>query len=345
MEYRIAKKVVETATWAASSDKQIDLPNEGAITRIDLHTYFTVTGVLAADTNIPYGLWRPIQNLKIQGGGGKSYFDMSYEQMGRMLHFLNRRDFPGRSFNLKMATNTQYANYCLHFGSRPRDMFGRDNPFDLTAFIPAQDEVNLKLTWTTTQAADIADTAIDISAGTMIATVYEVLGLPSMSGMVPVSSTEGVPTGGTAKSGLSKQLDVPTGSFLRRIAILTQDHTAVGNSSGPILADDIVDEVGLLFPKESRRLIEIDYDTLLLSGGIPDVASMTAAGAVTKPSNFTVPGFVVIDLRAYANSDYGLDLRNYQTGDVKLAFTIPAGTDGDDIIVWYDTVQPYVGRK
>jgi len=343
MTINIAKKVIDTATWAASSDQQIDLPNEGAITRIDLQTYFTVTGCLAANTNIPYGIWRPIQNLKIQGGGGKSYFDMSYEQMGRMLHFLNRRDFPGTIFNSGMATNTIFANYCIHFGSRPRDMFGRDNPFDLTAFVPAQKEVNLKLTWTTTQAADIADTAIDISAGTMKATVYEVLGLPSMSGMVPVSSTQGFGTGGTAVSGLAKQFDVPTGAFLRRIAILTQDATAIGNSAGPILVDDIVDEVALLFPKESRRLIEIDYDTLLTSGGVPDVAAMTAAGAVTKPSDFVVPGFTVVDLRPYANSDYGLDLRNYQTGDVKLAFTIPSGSDGDDIIIWYDTVQPYAG--
>jgi len=344
MTINIAKKVIDTATWAASSDQQIDLPNEGAITRIDLQTYFTVTACLAADTNTEYCQWKPIQNLKIQGGGGKSYFDMSYEQMGRMLHFLNMRDFPGTIFNLGMATNTIYANYCLHFGSRPRDMFGRDNPFDLTSFIPAQDETNLKLTWTTTQAADVADTTIDITAGTMKATVYEVLGLPSMSGMVPVSSTQGFGTGGTAVSGLSKQFDVPTGSFLRRIALLTQDATAI-SSGGPLLANDIVDEVGLLFPKESRRLIEIDYDTLLLSGGIPDIAVMTAAGAVTKPQGLVVDGFTVIDLRPYANSDYGLDLRNYQTGDVKLAFTIPTGTDGDDIIIWYDTVQPYAGRR
>ena len=339
----VCKRVVDTATWAASSDVQIDLPNEGAITRIDLHTYYTVTGCLAANTNTEYSQWKPIQNLKIEGGGGKSYLGMSGEQMGRVLHFLNLRDFPGRSFNLAMATNTIYGNYTIHFGSRPRDIYGRDNPFDLTAFVPAKDETNLKLTWTTTQAADVCDTAVDITAGTMKATVYEVLGLPSMTGMMPVSSSTTFDTGGTAKSDLSKEFDVPTGSYLRRIAILTQDATAI-SSGGPLLANDIVDVVGLVLPKENRRLIEIDFDTLLLSGGVPDVAAMTAAGAVTKPADLVVDGFVVVDLRQYGHPDYGLDLTGYQTGDVKLAFTIPSGTSGDDIIIWYDTVQAHAGR-
>jgi hypothetical protein len=342
MKYNVTKTLVDTATWAASSQRQVDLPMEGAITRIVIEYDLTVTGVLAADTNAEFAQHKPIQNLKITGGGGKNYLGAVGDQMGRLLHFLNLKDFPGVSFHKAMATNTVYGCIVLHFGSRPRDMYGRDNPFDLTAFIPAKDESNLKLTWDTTQAADICDTAIDISAGTMRFTVYEVLGLPKLDGMIPVSST--VQYAHSANfSDLGAQFDVPTGQYIRRIALLQQDATAI-SSGGPLVANDEIGRVGLLLPKENRRLIEIDWEALISEGGIPRVAAMTAAGAVTKPADQNVAGFGVLDMRKYGHPEYGLDLRNYATGDVKLGLTIENYASGDDTIIFYDAVQPYSGR-
>ncbi len=343
MKYNVTKKLVDSLTWAASTDVQVDLPVEGAITRIVIDYYLTVTGILAADTNTEFAQYKPIQNLKIEGGGGKQYVGAVGEQMGRVLHFLNQKDFPGYGFHKAMATNTIYGSIVLHFGSRPRDMYGRDNPFDLTAFVPARDESNLKLTWTTTQAADVCDTAIDISAGVMVVTVHEVLGLPNMDGMIPISSTE-VYAHSANFSDLSLQRDVPTGSFLRRIALLQQDATAIG-SGGPLVSADEIGKIGLLLPKESRRLIEVDWEAFVQEMGIPRVAAMTAAGAVTKPADQVVGGFGVLDLRKYANPDYGLDLRNYATGDVKLGLTIENYASGDDTIIYYDQVQPYKGRS
>ena len=342
MKYNVTKKLVDTLAWAASSDVQADLPVEGAITRITIDYYLTVTGCLATDTNAEFAQWKPIQNLKVEGGGGKQYVGAVGTQMGRLLHFLNQKDFPGAMFQKAMTTNTIFGSVILHFGSRPRDMFGRDNPFDLTAFVPAMDESNLKLTWTTTQAADVCDTVVDISAGVMVVTVHEVLGLPNMDGMVPVSSTE-VYAHTANKSDLSAQFDVPTGSYLRRIAILQQDDTAIG-SGGPLVSSDEIGKVGLLLPKENRRLVEIDWEAFVQENGIPREQTITAAGAVTKPPEKVVAGFGVIDLRKYGNPDYGFDLRNYATGDVKLGLTIEEYASGDDTIIFYDTLQPYKGR-
>lgn len=336
---KTAKTLVETATWGASADKQIELPNSGAITRLIIHTEFTVTACLAADTNATLAQWRPIQSLKIEGGGGKAYVGLVGDQMGRILHLLNVLDFPGKAFNRGMGTNTIFADYILHFGSRPRDLYGRDNPYDLTAFIPAVDETNLKLTWTTTQAADVCDTAVDITAGTMTVSVFEVLGLPSMRGMVPVSSTEWYAHTAN-KSDLSAQFDIPTGAFLRRIVMLSQDDTAIG-SGGALQASDQLTKAGLLLPKENRRLIELSYDALTCLHGIDMIPAMTAAGAVTKPIDARQEGFMVMDLRQIGHKDYGLDLRAYQTGDVKLGLTIAAYAAGDDTLIWYDTLQPY----
>jgi len=335
----VAKQLVETATWAASSDKQIELPNEGAITRIQIHCEFTVTGCLAADTNATLHSWRPIQSLKIEGGGGKSYFGMVGDQMGRLLHFLNALDFPGRQFERGMGTDTVFADFIIHFGSRQRDIYGRDNPYDLTAFLPARDETNLKLTWTTTQAADVCDTAVDITAGTMEVVVFEVLDLPSMRGMIPISSTE-MYAHTADKSDLSQQFDIPTGSFIRRLCLLSQDDTAIG-SGGALMAADEIAKAGLLLPKENRRLIEMEYDQMASLCGFQGEAVGTAAGAVTKPWINRQEGFLVMDMRQYGHKDYGLDLRRYQTGDVKLGLTIANYAAGDDTIIWYDTVQPY----
>lgn len=342
MKYNVTKTIVDQGTWAASSDVQVDLPREGAITRLTLEFQYTVTACLAANTNTEFSQFKPVQNLKIEGGGGKNYLGAVGEQMGRLLHFLNQYDFPGRMFQKAMTTNTIFGTIVLHFGSRPRDMYGRDNPFDLTAFVPAKDESTLKLTWTTAAAVDICDTAIDISAGTMVVTVHEVLGLPNMDGMIPVSSTEFF-AHASNKSDLSQQFDVPTGQFLRRIIILQQDATGI-SSGGPLVSNDEIGRVGLILPKENRRLVELDWEAFITENGIQRFPAMTAAGAVTKPIDEVVEGFGVIDLRKYANPDYGLDLRNYATGDVKLGLTIENYSSGDDTIIFYDTIQPYKGR-
>ncbi|BAS31226.1 hypothetical protein [Dehalococcoides mccartyi] len=345
MKYQIRKSLTETQAWAASSEKQITLPNEGAITRIVLHYILTVTACLAADTNTQLAAYKAIQNLKIEGSVGGTYFGASGEQMGRLLHVINQVDFKKTSFAKGMTTNNIYGNLILHFGSRPVDAYGRDNPFDLTAFIPAQDESpnGLKLTISTTQAADICDTAIDISAGTFSADVYEVLGLPSMAGYKPMSNTEFYAHSAN-KSDLSDLHDVPTGCFLRRIFLLSQDDTAIA-SGGPLLADDEIAKVGLILPKENRRLIESNWVFLTEPLALTQIPAMTAAGAVTKPINQAITGVGLLDLREFANPDYGLDLRGYQTGDIKLGLTIQNYAVGDDTIIYYDAVQPYAGRR
>lgn len=338
-----AKTLVDTLTWAASTDKQIDLPNEGLITRIDLEAQVTASAQ-SYDAISTDAFGRIIQNLKIEGGGGKAYVGMSGDQMGRILHFLNVNDFGGKPFMHpvdQIGTYITSIMFRLHFGSRPYDAYGRDNPFDLTAFIPAQDETNLKLTWTTTATADIIDDTVNLSAATIYAHVYQVVGLPSSQGMIPVSSTTAYAHSANY-SDLSKEFDVPTGAYLRRIAMLAQDETTNANA-GPLRAYDEVTKVGLLLPKESRRLIELRTQALSLTNfAIHDQQKDNAAshGVLRAPV-----GFWIVDLRPYAHPDWGANLIGYQTGDVKLGVTVENYTSGDDTLIWYDGVQPYPGRQ
>lgn len=341
----ICKKITDTLTYSAGNDVQIDLPTDGMITRIEAELYLTASGAAAAALST-VGLWRAIQNLKIQGGGGKSYFGMTGTQMGILLHYLNLVDFPGTCWREIVATS-QYVAWRLHFGSRPRDIWGRDNPFDLTAAIPAVDETNLKFTWTCCASDDTIDDTLTVSSGTMRVTVYEVLPPgrgqypPNWTRMIPVSSSESYDPGAT-KSDLSGERDVPTGNYVRRIAIMALDATA-GSSNGPLLKDDQMTEVGLKLVKENRRLIEVRAKQLELQNPILDGMQVIDTPNTMSPHNPT-GGLYLLDLRQYDHADYGLDCTRMTTGDVKLGMTIGAYSSAEKEHIWYDQIQRYGGR-
>lgn len=336
----ITKKLVDTFTWAASTDVAVDLPTEGLITRVDFELYTTAGGAVSGALST-HGLWRAIEAFKIQGGGGKNYFSLSGKQMGMFWHFINLVDFPATCWKDIVATS-QYVKLRCHFGSRPRDINGRDNPYDLTAAIPAMEETNLQAIWTTGAGADTIDDAVDLSSGTINVTVYEVLGGEKVwSRMVPVSSCYTYNPVGT-KSGLGAKLDVPTGGFVRRIGINAQDDTAL-TSNGRLCVDDQATEFAVQIPKLNIEPLYVRVRQL--SQNNPRFDGSQVVNTPNTLSPWAVEGFYILDLRQYDNRDYGLDTRGFKTGDVKLAMTIDSyaagGTERE--YIWYDQVQPYGG--
>lgn len=338
----LTHQLVDTMTWAASADKDVDLPLDGFITRIDLECSITGSGAMAS-AMATLGLWRVIQSLKIKGGSGKNYFNMSGVQMGVLLHAINMRDFPDVGTWHDLVATTQTIAWRIHFGSKPRDEFGRDNPFDLTAAIPAMDENNLKLIWSTT-GNDAMDDTVTISAATMRVTVHKVLPPAGMEQaikaglMVPISSSESCDPGGT-KSSLSYQRDIPTGGYIRRIAIAAQDDTAVG-SNGPLFVADQVTEVGVYLSKANQWLID-GLRTKQLQLNNPKFDGMEVVDTPNTQSPWAPAGLYCLDMRAYDHRDFGLDVRGLRTSDVKLGMTIGAYASGEVEQVWYDQLLPY----
>lgn len=342
---QLARKTqTDTITWAASSTKSEGIDATGALTRINLRVDVTASGTMASN-HATLGLHRIIDALSVKGAGGVHYFSMGDQQIGRMLHLLNRRDgvIPGTGH--EKLTTTVSVMFTLHFGSRPFDMYGRPNPFDLSAFIPAFDDTNLKLEWVTT-ANTVMDASLTISSATAYIETFEVLGTKGdirqemnrqgvRQAMMPVSSYESFAHAAN-KSDLSKQFDVPTGAYLRRIAILVHDDTA----TRPELADDEVTRVGLILPVGSQRLIDTDFVNLVY-GENPASNLAEADVGVTTGIMQNLPGFGVIDFRAHGHPDYGMDLTSMQNGDVKLGVTIENYASGDDSFYWYDQVRPY----
>ncbi len=336
------KQLTDTLAWSASGNPTLDLSKEGFLTELDVAVSVTSSASQASDA-ATFALWRAIQSLNIKGGGGKDYFNMSGVQMGVLMHYLNLVDFPGKTWR-EIAATTHIVVWKIHFGSRPYDVFGRHNPFDLTAAIPAMDETNIKLTWGC-PANNVLDDTITLSSATMRVTEHRVLPQSFAeeraikAGLfIPTSSCEAYDPGAT-KSALSGQRYAPTGNFLKRIAIAAQNDTAVG-SFGPLFVGDQVTELGVKLAKANTWIIDgIRTDKLQMSN--PKFDGMEVVNTPNTQSPWAPAGFYNLDFRQYGHQDYGLDTRGLGSNDVILAMTIGAYATGEVEQIFYEQYEKY----
>jgi len=340
----IRNKQSTTLTYSASSVVAADIRASGALTRLVLRVRLTPSGSMAAAVQED-GIFRILQTLAIKGAGGVHYFSMGDEQIGRMLHLLNMHDRLIRGTGHGPLAAVNDLVFVIHFGSRPRDAFGRDNPFDLSALVPAFDDSELRIEWGC-PANTVVDDTVTISGAVMHVSVHEVLGTAQeikaemarqgvRVAMVPTSSYRSYAHTGNL-SDLSAEFDVPTGAYLRRIALMAQDDTA----TRPLRADDEVTKVGLKLPIGNQRIFEEDFAALVYQQGAVQ-SVLVDDNAVTGGSPVVGAGFGVIDCRELAHPDYGLNLMAYKSGDVKMGLTIENYAAGDDTFLWYDQVRPY----
>lgn len=353
----LTKRVTDTSTWSASADlTAINLPRDALITEVTIRANITATLTATA-----YDDWfrRVIQNIKIEGDGGRAFLGMSGDQMSRVLSLWGEVLFgmptlhsngAGIALASPDVDSTSFISvFKFHPGSNPRD------PFDLTAAIPAKALSTLQAKLTTTAAA-VTDTNGNITAGTFRYEVNEVLDVDVPPGLM-------VPQGSTFTwahdanySDYSKDIDIPAGAYLRSIIILVQDHTATVSRR----KDDEIAGVKIKKPRQGEMLLEQNFYELKQAmcarygfrGTAGDVGPIGAI-ATTRPApgaslSIVPAGFVVIDLRPYGHPLYGLNLTGLQSGDYKLGLTVENYTSGDDTIIYWDQVAPvesqYVGK-
>ena len=345
---KVIKRIVDSSTWAAAVDlTAVNLYREGLITEITIRSNITITLTAAAYSDF----WRRVlQNIKIQGDGGRSFLGMSGTQMSTMLALWNEvalgmptlhSNGAGIALAIPDVGSTSFVTVMkFHPGSNPRD------PFDLTACIPARALSTLQAILTTTAAATIVDTA-SITAGTFNYEIAEVLDVPVFPGMmVPMGST--LAYAHTANySDFSYQIDVPAGAFLRSIIMRINDDTAPFRRK-----DDEVTGVRLVKPKTGeivfeQSIYELEHEMMRRFGcrGVAGDVGPIGAIADLRPGGADIEavapaGFVVIDLRPFFDPLYGLDLRGYQTGDYKLGLTIENYASGDDTTIYWDQLTP-----
>lgn len=361
------------ATWAASDTISTDLEKIGLITRIDFEVEITPSASMAT-ANQPDGLFRVLQNVRIEGSphvyttlpadpGGHS---------GTLLHYLNRLDGfgVGHIETAAIAAPQETHNpirFTFHFGSRPKLWNGVDNPFDLSAFIPAGAETQLTASWITTPNSVMDDTVtIDSAVGKF--TLHRVTGsegeirqemsnqgvvLPTdprgsrPTGMIPAWSSRIKAHTATTSDYEDETDDLPTGGFLKRVAILNQDGTA----TRPARAANQITSIRIWSEKTSETLYQVSLS--LLQGYLP-LATVTTADSAAGAFNGGAPnGIGVIDLRALSTgtaqphqvgADYGWDLRRsagLEKGDLRLGYIISTQGSGDDRLLHFDRLQTY----
>jgi len=346
---KIIKRLTASSTWGASSDlTPIDLPRDGLITEVTIRANITCT--LAATAYSDY-FRRIIQNLRLEGDGGRAYLGMSGTQMSTMLSLWNEitskaPTIASNGAGIALAapdvgSTTFNSIFKFHPGSNPHD------PFDMSAVIPAQALSMLQAKLTTT-GNNVVDGGANISAGTFNYEVCVVRDQRIRPGqMTPLGST--LVYAHTANySDFSYEIDVPGGAWLRSIILRVMDDTA----TVPRRKNDEVTGIRLSKPKSGDYIFEQSIreiqHTMLQRFGSPGVAGdVGPIGAIAdlgpRPEslqNMIPAGFVIIDLRPFGDPVYGLNLTNFQTGDLKLGLTIENYASGDASTIYWDQLQP-----
>ncbi len=339
--------ITTALTYSAGNDVDKSLSNSGFLTAIDLEAYVTMSG---SETQLStFAKWRIIQSLKIQGSSGTVYYNPAGTQMGVAMHLLNLRDHPGKTWRELDAAASSFK-WRIQFSPRKRDIWGRENPYDLLAAIPAMDETELKLIWSCP-----ANTALNndttISSAYMYVTEYRVLPVDKAHElaiksrlMVPVSTSEGYDPG-ASKTNLSGERFLPTGKFLKRVSILATDATAY-TSHGPLFNTDQVTAIGLYLAKENKWIIN-NVRAKNFALGVPFNDGYDVIDTPNTMSPWTSPGFYVLDLGDHggdsefgSGKDYGLDTRGMGSQDVKLGMTIDYAS-GEKEQIFCEMFEPH----
>lgn len=356
---KVSNTQTATGTWAASSAGiAVDIERVGLITRIDA-TIELVPSATLGGANQPGGAFRAIQNLTIRGAS-KTYFDLPSEAGGFggvLLHALNDRQGMGAGSTPTVITAPAQVftptNVVFHPGSRPMLRPDLDNPFDLSAFIPAGLEGQLNITWVTGANTALDDT-VTLTSAVLRITNHRVMGSHDelvremkrqgvLAAMIPAWSVTLFGNTATATD-FGQEFDVPTGAYLRSIAIAEQDATA----TRPIMGGDQVIGIRVKLQDANENIVNVRQVGPLVCHMPPTNYAVADDG----PDNEAHAryGAYVLDLRPYTTEenplgqDYGLNLGPpMRTGQVKLGLFINTYAAGDDTGIIYDRLIPHVG--
>lgn len=358
---KISKTQTDVATWAAdSAGIGTDIEKNGVLTRVDCTVEVTPSATFDGANQVD-SLFRLIQNLRLVGGG-HTYFNLPADDAcmgGTLLHYLNRLDHQAafhRSGDVAAPLRT-YApiTWVLHAGARPKDIYGRSNPFDLSGVVPALHETTLRTEWVTA-GNDVIDDTITIASAVMRFNIHYVTGsheeimaemgkqqvrLPRQAvalganAMIPAWSASVFPHTATA-SDYAEERDIPTDGWLMRVSLAEQDATGVRS----IRAEDQVTGVKITIRGEELVKEFTNPWTAYLDYG----SMMEADEAADDFGNHAPVGILIKDLRPHGHSDYGLNLMNVPNGSAKLGLTISVYASGDDSLILFERFLPYAGK-
>lgn len=361
---KLTRTQSDSATHAAdNAGIRTAIEQIGMLTRLSMTVEVTPSATLGG-ANQPDGLWRVMRNLRLEGGSD-AFFQLPSDDGclgGTLLHEMNRKDgfgtgHPDGVITAPSATFTPIT-FHYHAGARPRDMYGRDNPFDASAFVPASILGTLNALWVTS-GADVMDDTVTISAATLRFTGNWILGSheeiqqemsdqnvtphlpPGATAMVPAWTAEVFAHSATS-SDYSTRRNVITGGYIKRIGLLVQDATATRTLRG----GDEVTQVALIHTKTDHRVFAVR--TAEIANALEFGSNLTADDAAAQFNNHARKGVYLFDLRPYQVSRvgrlYGHNMESAKAGDWNLGLSIGTYASGDDSLILYERYLPTNAR-
>jgi hypothetical protein len=322
--------------FAANASSSIKLPRDGQIVGID----FVVTVDYSAGAEPGYAndpLFKLISGITVKGSTVR-YIDINDLIL---LHVLNRCDY-GDGLKLPnplgaSASGKAEFSFAFHFGDNVLDPFDPlSSPTKPWIVIPATEREESELTATVYwRDASAVGSGITINSARVDVAISRVQGeLPaSIQRYRPVYSTTREQLN-TTWTGYTKRYDIPTGRFVRRIAIAAYDATGARSNN-------VISRVGLILPKRGQsRVIDVPWKVLqffTLKSYIGAFGSeYDNAGNNTVGLSNGLDGVAVLDLRKITGSALGLKTVGLEVGDIQLA--IDTVNPGQVTMLW-DSVE------
>jgi hypothetical protein len=336
----VTRIVSATGAWAAGAAlADIALDRDFIITNIRVIAHMTCTLAATAVVDAPK---RALQTLQIVGDS-KTFLSMSGgvvgSQLGRMLAFINKFDNQCVSLGqyVDVGSTTLDQIYNFHPGHNPK------NRFDMSVILPARALSNL-VARIGCPAAAAMDSGANITAGTYTIEIDGVSGIPITKDMYyPGAFVNCYPH--TAITGTYGHTEnVPTGGYVRRLFLLTDDATAVT----ALRSDAQITSLQIKLPKDSTDLMAQSFIGLKYANAqkyaIDGDDQPVALGAVASTrtgfdGSAALPvGFACVDFRDYFDPVLGLNMVNASEGDAQVKETIAVAT-GQTAHYW-DIVYP-----
>jgi len=306
--YKNVYPVTDEISYAASTTKNIDIPQSGYITEINFLFTIRVTAAQGASANED-PLARLISAARLTASGAKNYFDISDGRQWYYWQFFNYEgQISGDSLPSAGSSSDVTLALKIHWGL---------NPYvdtDRTIILPSPELQNIKfeIDWgsasdlgtgytisTANSKAEANITELALEAGELRESVWPTLLSPRFQAReMSITSTA---------TNLGKEDDVPVGD------VLYQTTGMVLDSSGDRTNTNVT-EIGVKFPKERRTPFKRKFN------------EMRAYSRTQFRTTSTVDGVYMLPWGAITDKQKGIDLRNAQVGDVSVGYTVGVGS-------------------
>lgn len=302
--------LTDTMTFAESTTYNVDIPDSGYITEINVLFNLRITSGTSISQNED-SFPRMIDAARLTAAGAKNYFDISD---GRQWYYWNYMNYEGQimldSLPSAGSSSDVKGSLVIHWGLDPYV------DTDRTIILPSPELQNTKLeiTWAAATAlgtgftitaassnAKLEITELALEPGELRESIWKTLVTPRFEAKeTTISSTA---------SNLSKEIEVPVGDILYQTLIM------VLNSSGNKTSTD-VSELGVKYPKERRTPFKRDVYSWK---GVNRRKFRLPAPDTTHNQQ---TGVGLLNWSELTDKEKGIDLRGAQVGDVKTAYTV-----------------------